>query len=790
MPSLNRPPAPIGIGPSVAALLSQLQASSGGPSAALLPPGETSHPSDSVPGPPSYAEPQPTYTSPAGPSSGVQPEFGPALDQSLKLDAPAPHTPPQDMRTCTFQQALPHLARLAEDPEFLKVLTAIRTEQTELERQLWKERLGIQRKHEDKVRAARTQASIVGVTGFTQYEADSLSATFRAELRRFDRDRALPAWDGLVARQQAALEGWHAPAMFLTSHGPDREVRAPTLISDSESSMRHACCAPVCIRTLARRGPRMHDGPRTELAHGCPLLWVQRSSQGLAACTATAHRRSTLLSRLDVSFPLSPPRRAAPAMPFVDLVNTNDYASIWYTANSPAGTVSGFDPRKPTLVMLHPTFLDSTWTHPQINDNRLNANFNIVVFDTRITGKSLYRPSGRYDLWVVAADLAYCFYHLQLPPAHIFAPELLGLAALRFAALFPELCLSLTLCNVTPQTELKSIFDAFEELSHLWCYAEDLESFETACKEMVNCYAQDAHPDFIDELVAHWEVHYPPFRRSHVIQNVNLILNRTPMSAHELANVRCPVLIIQAERSQTHPMEYAQQLRQALVNAPDTAQLFTVKATHGYLSLLSSSIVNQVLNKFLTRQQSARSDLFAPEIPLLERMQMALDLLAEFRDDPSISERDASSPLSFCCVTEEVRKSQEDLYSLYREGEQNALSPLAPDGRPLRKYSERKDEHWLDSSTDGFSYSNIKQPGSGKDKKRPAVRRPVAPVEEASVIFMPSEPVTQEAQQVARIRRATVLPQSPADKHVIKGSMAKVIASGAGTSLQRRLLRG
>lgn len=74
---------------------------------------------------------------------------------------------------------------------------------------------------------------------------------------------------------------------------------------------------------------------------------------------------------------------------------------------------------------------------------------------------------------------------------------------------FPELCLSLTLCNVTPQTEwvsilkyafpspyilyagprLKSLFDAFEELSHLWCYAEDLESFETACKELVNCYA-------------------------------------------------------------------------------------------------------------------------------------------------------------------------------------------------------------------------------------------------------------------------------------------------------------
>ena len=97
-------------------------------------------------------------------------------------------------------------------------------------------------------------------------------------------------------------------------------------------------------------------------------------------------------------------------MPYVDLISGDVYASIWYTTNSPAMTVSGFDPNKPTLVMLHPYFLDSGWTHPQLDDHRLNANFNIIVFDTRTTGKSLFRPTGRYDLWVTAADLAHCFY--------------------------------------------------------------------------------------------------------------------------------------------------------------------------------------------------------------------------------------------------------------------------------------------------------------------------------------------------------------------------------------------
>ena len=67
-------------------------------------------------------------------------------------------------------------------------------------------------------------------------------------------------------------------------------------------------------------------------------------------------------------------------------------------------------------------------------------------------------------------------------------------------------------------------------------------------------------------------------------------------------------------------------------------------------------------------------------------MKMALDQLAEFKDDPSISERDPLSPLSFCFATDEVRKSQEELYQIYLEGQKQALSPLAPDGRPLRKY--------------------------------------------------------------------------------------------------------
>lgn len=47
---------------------------------------------------------------------------------------------------------------------------------------------------------------------------------FEKELIKFDQERVMTAWDGLIARQQAALEKLNVPAMFTTSLGQDREV--------------------------------------------------------------------------------------------------------------------------------------------------------------------------------------------------------------------------------------------------------------------------------------------------------------------------------------------------------------------------------------------------------------------------------------------------------------------------------------------------------------------------------------------------------------------------------------
>ena len=51
-----------------------------------------------------------------------------------------------------------------------------------------------------------------------------MTDSFRAELRKFDRERVLPAWDGLVTKQQIALEALGVPTMFPSTEAMDREV--------------------------------------------------------------------------------------------------------------------------------------------------------------------------------------------------------------------------------------------------------------------------------------------------------------------------------------------------------------------------------------------------------------------------------------------------------------------------------------------------------------------------------------------------------------------------------------
>ncbi|KAI0253141.1 hypothetical protein BJV78DRAFT_1281206 [Lactifluus subvellereus] len=201
-------------GPSVADLLSQLRASQ-----------SLEFTSNAVEGsgPPTRLPPLRDHTSPL------------PISQTASTHASPPQ---QDMRTLSFKHALPHISRLMEDPAFAKEVTKMKQEQDKLEKQLWEEREGVRKCHEEKVEVAKTKcasnlllpspyqpsyrAKMIGV-GLSKHDAESMSNSFRIELRKFDAERVLPAWEGLIRGQQARLEALKVPTMFVTNDAGDVE---------------------------------------------------------------------------------------------------------------------------------------------------------------------------------------------------------------------------------------------------------------------------------------------------------------------------------------------------------------------------------------------------------------------------------------------------------------------------------------------------------------------------------------------------------------------------------------
>ncbi|KAH9998107.1 hypothetical protein BJV74DRAFT_767974 [Russula compacta] len=110
-------------------------------------------------------------------------------------------------------------------------------------------------------------------------------------------------------------------------------------------------------------------------------------------------------------------------MPYVDIAQGNDFASSWYITNSPIGHVRSFNPDKPTIIFLHPFFLDLRWLDAPFGNPRLDEDYNLIAFDQCTAGWTLSQPNGKQDSWTDAVDLEFACQALWLPPAHIWASK-------------------------------------------------------------------------------------------------------------------------------------------------------------------------------------------------------------------------------------------------------------------------------------------------------------------------------------------------------------------------------
>lgn len=120
-----------------------------------------------------------------------------------------------------------------------------------------------------------------------------------------------------------------------------------------------------------------------------------------------------------------------------------------------------------------------------------------------------------------------------------------------------------------------------------------------------------------------------------------------------------------------------------------------------------------------------RSELLPPNDPLEVYISRGLEMLADLTGDPSIGELDPLSPMSFSRISVAVQQLQVENYMAAAKEARKSFSPLGSDGRPMRKwvgrllfwrvvltnwprllrrYSERKHDHWFQGDRCWMSY--------------------------------------------------------------------------------------
>jgi len=66
-----------------------------------------------------------------------------------------------------------------------------------------------------------------------------MNDAFRKELQKFDSERVLFAWDGLLQKQQSSLEALGVPTMFPTDSRANREVSIAAMSKLCDSLIQH-----------------------------------------------------------------------------------------------------------------------------------------------------------------------------------------------------------------------------------------------------------------------------------------------------------------------------------------------------------------------------------------------------------------------------------------------------------------------------------------------------------------------------------------------------------------------
>ncbi|WVQ85495.1 hypothetical protein IAT38_007660 [Cryptococcus sp. DSM 104549] len=239
--------------------------------------------------------------------------------------------------------------------------------------------------------------------------------------------------------------------------------------------------------------------------------------------------------------------------------------SLSYRLSTPADrTAVTIDPAFPTVLFVHPPWVDSFVFYPQYDDPALYSNYNLLSIDLPGHGSShVHSPLQEPYTWKSAAETLYqAIGALQTGPVHVVGSGVGCLGAMHLAIAHPEVAESLTLVGPSLKTEPELVTVAFEEWLTMFADAaadKDVEALEFLNAHVFEfCTGMGADPALRDlreeygQLVDARLLSGELERVAPIYISLLKTRNDVP-SVEEMGKVTCPVLIVEATEEKLAP---------------------------------------------------------------------------------------------------------------------------------------------------------------------------------------------------------------------------------------------
>lgn len=188
----------------------------------------------------------------------------------------------------------------------------------------------------------------------------------------------------------------------------------------------------------------------------------------------------------------------------------------------------------------------------------LSARHRLIALDVRGHGRS-GKPREAYSIQAFADDVAALIEHLGLQRVHLVGISMGGMIAFQLAVDRPQLLLSLTIVNSTPEVRARNLNERWQLLKR-WSLSR-LLSLETIGKGLGRIlFPRPEQAELRQKIEQRW----PENDKRAYLASLDAIIGWSVWE--HLSNITCPTLVVSGDRDYT-PVAHKQRYVQALRNA-------------------------------------------------------------------------------------------------------------------------------------------------------------------------------------------------------------------------------